>query len=157
MPPLSPPGQPMPPGGGRRPVPTRRTTARAFRIALALLAATLAGCQAAPEVRIALESQTVVDLDVHLDDDQPGRVLEILPGETKTFDLRSPLWIDFGMNAQEYDLSPVAELDEPLVRLQAREDGRLYWMEPDSPPGSEPPESQPPGFPLAPTGIVDLT
>ena len=79
--------------------------------------------------------------------------IAVAPGESGHFPLQERLWVDFGAEAREYDISTHRAILCPAgvsapVRIRAQSDGTL-WLDSPAP--------QPKGFPLRPSHTSDLT
>jgi hypothetical protein len=79
--------------------------------------------------------------------------ITVAPGESEHFPVQEHLWIDFGADAHEYDISTHRAILCPAgvpgpVRIRAQPDGSL-WLDSPAP--------QPKGFPLRPSHVADLT
>ena len=79
--------------------------------------------------------------------------ITVAPGESKYFPLQKRLWLDFGAEAHEYDVSDHRAVLCPVgvsapVQIRAQSDGTL-WLDSPAP--------QPEGFPLRPSRVSDLT
>jgi hypothetical protein len=118
------------------------------RLILLLCCVLLSPLANACEVEI--RNSTNVGLSIPTDKDT---AVSVEPGQTGRFVVSSPLWVDFGAMAHEFETGPARKALCPgganaPVRIEARSDGAL-WL--------DTPGTQPDGFPLRPVGIHDLT
>ena len=147
----------------RRSVSTNTRASTSYRAAsiVASLIATL-GAPPAFAQALGVEIYNNTDVDLCVDRTSPRDCVELKPGETRRVAMRRRHWINFGMESHKYHLpKKVVEAHagrnaEPL-RLQAENDGKLYFVPRASNFPARPLPRQPSGFPLAPKRVVDLT
>jgi len=131
---------------------------RVSPLLLALLAAAACAADQRPPdaLTVVIFNNAVVDLDVEV---ASHRFVGIDSGTSQAVKFQKVQWINFGMIAHEYQLPADVGgvLRTSRVQFQAEADGKLYFVPADIELPASPLPAQPPGFPLEPTQIVDLT
>ncbi len=124
----------------------------------ALLAASACGADqdSLKPLSVVIFNNAVVALDVEV---ASHRYVEIDSGTAQLVKFQETQWINFGMIAHEYQLPPDVggALKTSRVQFQAEADGNLYFVPADMELPANPLPAQPPGFPLKPRQVVDLT
>ncbi len=111
-------------------------------------------------ITVRIYNNTTVDLCIH---GSKQKQQCVPPGQAARASMSSEQWIDFGMEAHQYKLSlkalarPPADRSQPLLKLQAEPDGFLYFVPPQTNFPARPLGTQPPGYPLKPVKVADLT
>jgi hypothetical protein len=131
---------------------------RSLLTAVLLLCLLGTGCSRG--LQIMLFNNTSVDLTVQVD---KSKTKTIGPGQTLVFYWQEPQYIDFGAvgyayeNRSSFRISGFYDAEKDVVRVQAENDGRLYLVPVNSALPLQELSRQPAGYPLAPTGKIDLT